>query len=164
MSYHALAPLNSILNATAAILLLLGFYCIRRKWVRLHRIFMLAAVTVSSAFLISYTVYHYHVGDVRFQGHGWVRPLYFTILTSHVFLAAVIVPLVLVTLWRALTGSFRRHRRIARWAWPIWIYVSITGVVVYLLCYQLYRPGYSSPVLAGPNDNSHQPYLAPIDR
>jgi putative membrane protein len=146
LSYHSLAPLNSVLNAVAAILLLAGFYCIRRKWVRAHRAFMLSAFTVSAAFFTSYSVYHYHVGDVRFQGLGWVRPIYFTILISHVFLAAAIVPLVLVTLWRALKGNFRRHRRIAVWAWPMWIYVSITGVVVYLMCYQFYPPGYSKPI------------------
>ncbi|HJU09822.1 MAG TPA: DUF420 domain-containing protein [Candidatus Binataceae bacterium] len=142
-SFHLLAPLNSVLNATAAILLLAGYYSIRRKWVRLHRGFMLSAFAVSVAFFVSYSVYHYHVGDVHFQGQGWVRPVYFTILSSHILLAAAIVPLVLLTLWRALIGNFRRHRRIARWAWPIWIYVSITGVVVYLMCYQLYTPGYS---------------------
>jgi len=106
--------------------------------------FMLSAFAVSVAFFISYAVYHYHVGDVRFQGRGLVRPAYFTILISHVSLAAAIVPLVLVTLWRALNGNFRRHRQIALWAWPIWIYVSITGVIVYLMCYQLYAPGYST--------------------
>ncbi|MBV8771561.1 MAG: DUF420 domain-containing protein [Deltaproteobacteria bacterium] len=143
-SYHFLAPLNSMLNAIAAVLLLAGYYCIRRKWVRLHRAFMLSAFAVSVTFFISYSVYHYHVGDVRFQGQGFVRPVYFTILVSHIFLAAGIVPLVLVTLSRAVNRSFRRHRRIARWTWPIWMYVSITGVVVYLLCYQLYAPGYSS--------------------
>jgi putative membrane protein len=145
-SYHSLAPLNSVLNAIAALLLLAGFYSIRRRWVRLHRAFMLSAVTVSAAFFISYCVYHYHVGDVRFAGRGWVRPAYFTILISHVMLAAAIVPLVMVTLWRALRGNFRRHRRIALWTWPVWIYVSITGVVVYLMCYQLYPPGYSKSV------------------
>lgn len=142
-SYHFLAPLNSILNAAAAVLLLAGYYSIRRKQVRLHRAFMLSAFAVSVSFFISYSIYHYHVGDVRFQGHGFVRSIYFTILLSHVFLAAAIVPLVLVTLWRAVNGTFRRHRRIARWTWPIWIYVSITGVVVYLMCYQLYTPGYT---------------------
>jgi putative membrane protein len=142
-SYHWLAPLNSILNSIAAILLLAGFYCIRRRWLRAHRAFMLSAFAVSTAFFTSYIIYHYHVGDVRFQGHGWVRPLYFTILISHITLAAAIVPLVLITLWRALRGNFRDHRRIAVWAWPLWIYVSITGVVVYLMCYQLYSPGYS---------------------
>jgi uncharacterized membrane protein YozB (DUF420 family) len=144
--YHSLAPLNSVLNATAAILLIAGYYCIRRRWVRAHRLFMLSAVAVSAAFFISYIVYHLHVGDVRFQGRGWVRPVYFTILISHVFLAAAIVPLVLVTLWRALNKNFRRHRRIALWTWPIWIYVSITGVIVYLMCYRLYTPGYSQPI------------------
>ena len=148
LSYHSLAPLNSVLNATAAMLLLAGFYCIRRRWVHAHRAFMLSAFAVSVTFFISYSVYHYHVGDVRFQGRGWVRPVYFTILVSHVFLAAMIVPLILVTLWRALNGNFRRHRRIALWAWPMWIYVSITGVVVYLMCYQLYPPGYSPPISA----------------
>jgi putative membrane protein len=143
-SYHFLAPLNSGLNATAAILLVAGYYCIRHRWVRAHRALMLSAVVVSVAFFISYCVYHYHVGDVRFQGHGWVRPVYFTILVSHIGLAVAIVPLVLVTLWRALKANFRRHRRIARWTWPLWIYVSITGVVVYLMCYQLYSPGYST--------------------
>jgi putative membrane protein len=143
MAYHLLAPLNSVLNATAAMLLLAGYYCIRHRRVRAHRTLMLSAVVVSAAFFVSYIIYHYHVGDVHFEGRGFIRPVYFTILISHVSLAATIVPLVLVTLWRALNGSFRRHRQIARWAWPIWIYVSITGVVVYLMCYQLYSPGYS---------------------
>jgi uncharacterized membrane protein YozB (DUF420 family) len=145
LSYHWLAPLNSVLNAIAALLLLGGFYSIRRRRVHAHRLFMLSAFAVSAAFFISYSIYHYHVGDVRFQGRGWVRPVYFTILTSHIILAAAIVPLVLVTLWRALKGNFRRHREIALWAWPIWIYVSVTGVIVYLMCYQLYRPGYWQP-------------------
>jgi len=143
--YHFLAPLNSVLNAIAAVLLLAGFYCIRRRRVRAHRAFMLAAATVSTAFFISYSIYHYHVGDVHFQGGGWVRPVYFAILSTHVFLAAAIVPLVIVTLWRALRGNFHQHRRIAVWAWPLWIYVSLTGIVVYLMCYQLYAPGYSQP-------------------
>jgi putative membrane protein len=147
-SYHSLAPLNSVLNAVAAILLLAGFYCIRRKHVRAHRAFMLSAFAVSVVFFLSYCIYHYHVGDVRFQGQGWVRPVYFTILISHVLLATAIVPLVVVTLWRALNGNFRRHRRIAIWAWPIWVYVSITGVIVYLMCYQLYPPNYAKPLSA----------------
>jgi uncharacterized membrane protein YozB (DUF420 family) len=153
-SYHLLAPLNSALNATAAFLLAAGFYCIRRKWVRAHRAFMLSAAAVSLAFFISYCIYHYHVGDVRFQGLGWVRPVYFAILTSHVMLAAAIVPLVLVTLRRALTGNFRQHRRIALWTWPIWMYVSVTGIVVYLLCYQLYTPGYSTRTATTPGWNA----------
>ncbi len=141
-SYYLLAPINSILNGLAAMLLVAGFYCIRRRWLRAHRAFMLTAFAVSIVFLISYLVYHYEVGDVRFQGYGPVRPVYFAILISHIALAAAIVPLVLITLNRALRGRFERHRRIARWTWPIWIYVSITGVVVYVMCYQLYTPGY----------------------
>jgi uncharacterized membrane protein YozB (DUF420 family) len=141
--YRLLAPLNSVLNATAAILLLAGFYCIRRKRVHAHRGFMISALVVSAVFFLSYSIYHYHVGDVRFQGQGWVRPVYFSILVSHVILAGAIVPLVIITLWRAVSRNFHRHRRIAVWTWPIWIYVSITGVIVYLMCYQLYTPGYS---------------------
>src|SRR5207244_4672470 len=111
------------------------------------RTFMLSAFAVSVTFFVSYSVYHYHVGDVRFQGHGWVRPAYFTILASHVFLAAAIVPLVLITLWRALSGNFQRHRRIAIWTWPLWIYVSITGGVVHLMGYQLYRRACATPLV-----------------
>jgi len=147
-SYHWLAPLNSILNTIAAILLVAGFYCIRRRWVRAHRAFMLSALAVSTVFLISYLTYHYNVGDVRFQGRGWVRPLYFTILISHIALAAAIVPLVLITLRRALRRDFHRHRRIALWTWPLWIYVSVTGVVVYLMCYRLYPPLYPKAAAA----------------
>ena len=99
---------------------------------------MISAFTVSVAFFISYCVYHYHVGDVRFGGHGWIRPVYFSILVSHIMLAVAIVPLALITLGRALRGRFARHRRIARWTWPIWMYVSVTGVVVYLMVYRLY--------------------------
>ncbi|HZO80204.1 MAG TPA: DUF420 domain-containing protein [Candidatus Binataceae bacterium] len=137
-SYDKLAPLDAILNATAAALLVGGFIAIRRRRVHAHRAFMLSAFAVSIAFLISYCIYHYHVGDVRFGGQGWARPVYFTILISHISLAAVIVPLVLITLARALRGRFARHRAIARWTLPLWIYVSITGVIVYLMLFQLY--------------------------
>src|SRR5256885_1234710 len=143
--YLWLAPINSVLNAIAGLLLLAGFYCIRRRWVRAHRALMLSAFAVSVTFFVSYSIYHYQVGDVRFQGHGWVLPLYFSILSSHVLLAAAIVPLALITLARALKGNFQRHRKIAIWTWPVWIYVSITGVIVYLMCYQIYPPGYSTP-------------------
>ena len=144
-SYYTLAPLNSVLNSIAAILLIAGFYCIRRRWIRAHRILMLSAFTVSAAFFISYVIYHYQIGNVRFQGHDWIRPVYFTILISHIVLAAAIVPLVLITLMRALRGNFPKHRRIAVWTLPIWLYVSITGVAVYLMCYRLYPPGYTTP-------------------
>jgi len=123
IDYYSLAPLNSLLNGIAAILLIAGFIFIRMRWVRAHLACMLSAVVVSAAFFISYVIYHYHVGDVRFQGHGVIRPVYFTILISHIILAGMIVPLVLITLWRALSGNFQRHRRIARWTLPIWLYV-----------------------------------------
>jgi uncharacterized membrane protein YozB (DUF420 family) len=109
---------------------------------------MISAVAVSTAFLISYLIYHYHVGDVRFQGHGPVRPVYFTILISHVSLALVILPLIGITLWRALGGRFASHRRIALVTWPLWVYVSVTGVIVYLMCYQMYQPGYHDQAAA----------------
>ncbi|HEY2524400.1 MAG TPA: DUF420 domain-containing protein [Candidatus Binataceae bacterium] len=137
-SYDALAPLDAVLNASAAILLLGGYIAIRRHHVRVHRACMLSAFAVSVAFFISYCIYHYHVGDVRFGGRGLIRPVYFTILSTHIALAAAIVPLALITLGRALRGRFARHRKIARWAWPIWMYVSVTGVVVYLMVYKLY--------------------------
>lgn len=98
---------------------------------------MLSALAASVLFLISYLVYHYHEGTTRFTGQGWVRPVYFTILVSHTVLAAAIVPLVLVTLYRALRGEFTQHRRLARWTLPFWLYVSVTGIVVYLMLYQL---------------------------
>ncbi len=139
-SYHALAPLNAVLNSIAAALLLAGFLFIRRRNVRAHRACMITAVIFSAAFLTSYSIYHWHVGEVRFGGHGWVRPLYFAILIPHVILAGAIVPLVAVTLYFALRGRFPSHRRIARWTWPLWIYVSVTGVVIYVMLYRLYPP------------------------
>lgn len=102
---------------------------------------MIAAFATSTAFLISYVIYHVRVGSVPFQGHGWIRPVYFFILITHVVLAAAIVPLALVTLSRALREQFDRHRRIARWTYPIWLYVSVTGVVIYVLLYHLYAAG-----------------------
>jgi putative membrane protein len=138
LSYEALAPLDAILNASAAILLLTGYIAIRRHHVHVHRACMIGAFTVSVAFFISYCIYHYHVGDVRFGGRGLIRPVYFTILSTHVVLAVVIVPLALITLGRALRGRFARHRRVARWTWPIWMYVSVTGVIVYVMVYLLY--------------------------
>lgn len=140
LSYSWLAPLNATLNAIAAALLLAGFRFIRRRRIRAHRACMLSAFAVSALFLISYLTYHYHVGDVRFQGQGWIRPVYFTMLISHIALAAAIVPLAIVTLSRALAARFDRHRRIARWTWPLWMYVSVTGVLIYLMVYRLYPP------------------------
>jgi uncharacterized membrane protein YozB (DUF420 family) len=138
ISIADLPTLNAALNGAAAVLLTAGFISIRKRRVHLHRAFMLSALTASALFLTSYLVYHYNVGTTRFTGAGWVRPVYFTILISHTFLAALIVPLVLVTLYRALKADFTRHRRIARWTLPTWLYVSVTGIVVYLMLYILY--------------------------
>jgi putative membrane protein len=147
-AYHSLAPLNAFLNGCATVLLLAGFIFIKNGWVRAHRACMLTAVGFSAVFLTSYLTYHYNVGNVRFSGQGWVRSLYFGILIPHVILAGVIVPLAITTLWFALKGNFRRHRGIARWTWPLWMYVSVTGVIVYLMCYQMYTPIYPAPATA----------------
>lgn len=133
-----LPAVNAILNGLAGILLITGFLSIRRRRVDRHRAAMISALTVSTLFLATYLFYHYHAGSTRFTGQGWVRPLYFAILISHTVLAAAIVPLVLVTLYRALRGDFVRHRRIARFTFPVWLYVSVTGIVVYLMLYQLF--------------------------
>ncbi|HYL58672.1 MAG TPA: DUF420 domain-containing protein [Candidatus Acidoferrales bacterium] len=143
-SYHWLAPLNAVLNGCATILLAAGFYFIKNKRVKLHRACMLSAMALSAIFLASYLTYHYHVGNVRFGGEGWIRPVYFAILIPHVILAGLIVPLALVTIWFALRGNFVRHRRIARWTWPLWMYVSVTGVVIYFMLYRIYTPLYST--------------------
>lgn len=135
MSIADLPVLNATLNATSAVLLAAGFGFIRKKRVAAHRVCMLSALAVSSAFLTSYLIYHYHVGSVRFQGRGWIRPVYFAILSTHTILAVAIVPLVLVTLTRALKGNFDRHARLARWTLPLWFYVSVTGVVIYWMLY-----------------------------
>src|SRR5262245_44859228 len=137
MSIHALPTLNALLNATSAVLLACGYRFIRRREVGAHRACMVAAFVVSSVFLASYLTYHYQVGSVRFPWSGWVRGVYLTILATHTTLAALVPPLAIVTLSRALAARFDRHRRIARWTLPIWLYVSITGVVVYWMLYHL---------------------------
>ena len=136
----ALPAVNAFLNGTSAVLLSAGFVFIRRKHIAAHRACMLSAFGVSALFLVSYLVYHAQAGSVPFQGRGWVRPVYFALLLSHILLAAVIVPLALTTIHRAWTGRFDRHRRIARWTLPIWLYVSVTGVLIYLMLYQLDAP------------------------
>jgi uncharacterized membrane protein YozB (DUF420 family) len=131
--------LDASLNATSALLLTIGYVFIRRGNVRAHKTCMLSAFVTSSLFLVCYLWYHAHHGVTRFPGQGAVRTFYFTLLTSHTVLAVVIVPLVVVTLGRAWRRMFDRHRRIARWTLPLWIYVSVTGVVVYWMLYHLYR-------------------------
>jgi uncharacterized membrane protein YozB (DUF420 family) len=133
-----LPHLNACLNATSAVLLLAGFSFIRAGKVAAHRACQTSALVVSTLFLGSYLTYHYYHGTTRFQGSGLVRPIYFTILTSHTILAIVIVPLIAITFVRAFRLDFVRHRKIARITLPLWFYVSITGVIVYLMLYQIY--------------------------
>ncbi len=137
ISVSELPAVNATLNGLSGLLLVTGYVAIRGRRIRLHRTLMLCAVGTSVLFLISYLVYHYQAGTTRFTGQGWVRSVYFAILISHTVLAAAIVPLVLVTLYRALRGDFTRHRTIARWTFPLWLYVSVTGILVYLMLYQL---------------------------
>jgi uncharacterized membrane protein YozB (DUF420 family) len=132
------AALNATLNGTSAVLLTGGYAAIRNGRIAVHKKFMISAFAVSTVFLISYLVYHYRVGHVAFQGQGWIRPVYFALLISHTILAIVIVPLILITLRRAWLEKFDKHRIIARYTWPLWMYVSVTGVIVYVLLYQLY--------------------------
>jgi uncharacterized membrane protein YozB (DUF420 family) len=138
---YAIFPvINASLNGTSTVLLITGRWLIAQRRIAAHRFVMITAVVTSSLFLLSYLYYHGHVGSVRFQGTGWSRPVYFTILISHVILAAVIVPLVIITLTRALRDRFDRHRAIARWTFPLWLYVSVTGVLVYFMLYQWFAP------------------------
>lgn len=136
-SVSDLPAVNAALNGTSALLILAGYAAIRRRRVALHRALMLSAVGVSTLFLASYLYYHAQAGTTRFAGQGWVRAVYFTILVSHTVLAMAIVPLVITTLFFALRRRFPQHRRIARVTFPTWLYVSLTGIAVYLMLYQL---------------------------
>ena len=131
----ALPTVNATLNAIAAVLLICGFVMIKRGRIQMHRRFMLSAFATSALFLISYVVYHANVGSKPFEGQGTIRVVYFAILISHVVLAAIILPMALITLTHALRERFERHVPIARWTLPIWLYVSVTGVVVYAMLY-----------------------------
>ncbi len=130
--------MNASLNAASAVFLLTGYRFIRRGRILPHKICMVTAFACSSVFLASYLYFHSQAGVIHFQGQGWIRPVYFSILISHTTLAVVIIPLVLITLYRALTNQFDRHKRIARWTFPLWLYVSVTGVVIYWLLYRVY--------------------------
>jgi uncharacterized membrane protein YozB (DUF420 family) len=136
MTVEDLPAVNATLNAISGALLLAGYVLIRARRIELHRRCMLAAFGASALFLVCYLVYHAQVGSVGFTRQGVVRPLYFTILITHVVLAAVVLPMALVTLSRGLKGRFGPHRAIARWTFPIWLYVSVTGVLIYVLLYQ----------------------------
>ena len=137
MDYTILPGINATLNAISTVFLSVGWVFIRRRDIARHRVCMLSAFVTSALFLTSYLVYHANVGSVPFQGQGTVRVVYFLILITHIVLAALILPLALVTLSRALARRFDRHRRIARWTLPIWLYVSVTGVVIYLMLYRM---------------------------
>ena len=136
MTVHDLPAVNATLNAISGVLLLIGYFLIRARRIEQHRRVMLAAFATSTLFLICYVIYHARVGSVRFTRQGLVRPIYFTILITHVVLAAAVLPLALVTLSRGLKARFASHRAVARWTLPVWIYVSVTGVIVYVLLYQ----------------------------
>ena len=136
MSIHDLPAVNATLNASSGILLLVGYVLMRARRIEQHRRCMIAAFVTSSLFLVCYVIYHAQVGSVRFTRQGFVRPLYFAILITHVTLAAAVLPMAILTLSRGLSRRYPQHRRIARWTWPIWMYVSVTGVLVYVLLYQ----------------------------
>lgn len=132
----ALPALNAALNSSSALLLVGGYLSIRRRRIATHRACMLAAAGVSTAFLVSYVIYHWLAGSRPFTGQGWMRTVYFPVLITHVILAAAMVPFVLTTLYRALAGDFVRHARLARWTLPVWLYVSVSGVAVYWMLYR----------------------------
>ena len=137
MSLSDLPALNATLNAIAAVLLMTGYAFIRRGYVRRHRAAMISACIVSVLFLTSYVIYHANIGSRPFTGQGPIRVVYFTILLTHVVLAAAVPPLAIITLSRGLRARFDRHVAIARWTFPIWMYVSVTGVIVYLMLYRM---------------------------
>jgi putative membrane protein len=132
-----LPTVNAALNFTAAMLIGTGFYFIKQKNIRAHKVCMMAALAVSALFLASYLFYHYNVGTVRFTKQGWIRDVYFPLLLTHTVLAAVVLPMVLRTAFLAFKGRFPSHVRIARWTFPVWAYVSVTGVIVYIMLYRL---------------------------
>jgi putative membrane protein len=137
MTYSDLPALNATLNGISFVFLLSGYLFIRRNRRDAHRKCMIGALVMSALFLTSYVIYHLNVGSVPFRRTGWIRTLYFAILIPHVILAAAIVPIVLITVWRAWSKQFDQHRRIARWTLPLWMFVSITGVIVYGMLYQM---------------------------
>jgi len=137
MNVSDLSTVNAVLNTISAILLIIGYRYIKRGEQQKHKRCMIAALITSALFLTSYLIYHYNVGSVPYPYHDWTRPIYFIILIPHVILAAVMTPFILIAVWFALRGQFERHRKLVRWVWPVWIYVSISGVVIYLMLYHL---------------------------
>lgn len=139
ISISDLPFVNAMLNTTSAFFLVLGHRFMKRGNIRAHRVSMICVFVVSALFLTSYLTYHYYHGSQPFQGNGWTRPVYFTFLLTHTILAAAIVPMAIITLRRGLKGSYELHRKIARWTYPLWLYVSVSGVVIYVMLYQLFR-------------------------
>ncbi len=137
MDIRDLPTLNATLNAISSIFLILGYIAIRRQDITTHKRRMVAAVIASALFLIFYLIYHAHVGSTPYPHYDWTRPLYFAVLIPHVILAAVMVPFILMLLWYAFRQRFDRHRRLARWVWPVWMFVSFSGVIVYVMLYRL---------------------------
>lgn len=137
IDYTVLPAVNASLNALSGVFLLIGYVLIRRRRITAHRNAMLAAFTSSTLFLISYLFYHWHAGSRPFTGHGAIRYVYFAVLISHIILAAAILPMAIMTLSRGLRGRYVEHKRIARWTFPAWMYVSVTGVIVYVMLYQM---------------------------
>ena len=135
MNFSGLPTVNALLNAITAAFLIAGRVQIKRGRQDLHKRFMITALTTATMFLIFYLIYHYQVGSVKYPHHDWTRPLYFAILITHTILATVMVPFIVTAVVFALKGKFDKHKRLVRWVWPVWIYVSVTGIVVYLMLY-----------------------------
>jgi len=137
MNISDLSTLNALLNAVSATLLIAGYRYIKKGEQEKHKRFMVAALVVSALFLTSYLIYHYYVGSVPYPHHDWTRPVYFIILIPHVILAGIMTPFILVAVWFALKAQFEKHRKLVKWVWPVWIYVSLSGVVIYMMLYHL---------------------------
>ena len=137
MNLTILPALNATLNSITAILLVYGFILIKRKDIQKHKRVMLSALAMSLLFLTSYLIYHFNVGSVPYPHHDWTRPIYFAILIPHTILATVMTPFIVIAVWRALHGDYEKHKKLVRWVWPVWMFVSVTGVIVYLMLYQL---------------------------
>ncbi len=140
MTVYDLPVVNATLNATATVLLLLGYTFIKTRHVKAHVVTMITTLVVSSAFLACYLYYHYHAGHVKFAGTGAIKTFYYTLLFTHVVLAVVNLPMIIMTVIPAAQRKFDKHKRIARWTFPVWLYVSVTGVIVYMMCYQWWGP------------------------
>jgi uncharacterized membrane protein YozB (DUF420 family) len=137
MSFTDLSTLNAVLNLISSVLLMAGYLQIKKNDRLLHKKIMIAALVTSGLFLISYVIYHFKVGSVPYPYHDWTRTVYFIILIPHVLLAAVMAPFIILAVWFALRGQFDKHKNLVRWVWPVWIFVSVSGVVIYLMLYRL---------------------------